>query len=39
LDLVEQPRLLTEKEPWIVKAGSRPERSHPTAAATIAKPA
>jgi hypothetical protein len=39
LDLVEQPRLLTEKEPWIVTAGSRPERSDPTAAATIAKPA
>jgi hypothetical protein len=39
LDLVEQPRLLTEKETWIVTDGSRPERSDPTAAATIARPA
>jgi hypothetical protein len=27
LDLVEQPRLLTGKEPWIVTHGSRPQRS------------
>ncbi|HWH60165.1 MAG TPA: hypothetical protein VN682_21235 [Terriglobales bacterium] len=39
LDLVEQPRLLTGTKPWIVTAGSRPQRSDPTAAATIAKPA
>jgi hypothetical protein len=39
LDLVEQPRLLAGKEPWIVTAGSRPQRSHPTAATTFAKPA
>ncbi len=39
LDLVEQPRLLTGKEPWMVTLGSRPQRSHQTTAATIAKPA
>jgi hypothetical protein len=38
LDLVEQPRLLTGQDPWIVTPGSRPQRSHPTATA-IAKPA
>jgi hypothetical protein len=27
LDLVEQPRLLTSKDSWIVTPGSRPERS------------
>jgi len=39
LDLVEQPRLLTAGQPWIVTPGSRPQRSHPTASATIALPA
>lgn len=37
LDLVEQPRLLTGMDPWIVTPGSRPQPSHPTDVATIAK--
>jgi hypothetical protein len=37
LDLVEQPRLLTGKEPWMVTPGSRPQRSGDAMAATIAK--
>ena len=36
LDLVEQPRLLTGKEPWIVTAGSRPQRSGEATAAPVA---
>jgi hypothetical protein len=39
LDLVEQPRLLTGKEPWIVTAGSRPHRGGDTSSAMIADPA
>jgi|GEM_PF-287399 len=39
LDLVEQPRLLMGKESWTVTAGSRPQRSHPTARVTVSKPA
>ncbi len=39
LDLVEQPRLLTGKEPWIVTPGSRPQRSGDAAAETVAKSA
>jgi hypothetical protein len=39
LDLVEQPRLLTGKQPWIVTPGSRPERSADATATMIAKSA
>lgn len=39
LDLVEQPRLLTGREPWIVTPGSRPQRSADATATTIAKSA
>lgn len=39
LDLVEQPRLLTGKAPWIVTPGSRPQRSADATATTIAKSA
>ena len=38
LDLVEQPGLLTGKEPWIVTLGSRPQRSGDTVAARIVNP-
>jgi hypothetical protein len=39
LDLVEQPRLLAGREPWVVKPGSRPQRSSEAAVAMIAKSA
>lgn len=39
LDLVEQPRLLTGKEPWMVTAGSRPQRGGHATVAMIAKSA
>jgi hypothetical protein len=39
LDLVEQPRLLAGREPWVVKPGSRPQRSNEAAVAMIAKSA
>lgn len=39
LDLVEQPRLLTGKQAWIVTCGSRPHRSDNTTSAAITKPA
>ncbi len=38
-DLVEQPRLLTGNEPWVVTPGSRPQRGGDATAATIAKSA
>ena len=34
LDLVEQPRQVTGREQWIVTPGCRPQRTHPTAAAS-----
>jgi hypothetical protein len=39
LDLVESPHLLTGSEPWIVTAGSRPQRRDDATRATLAKSA
>jgi hypothetical protein len=39
LDLVEQPRLLTGKERWIVTPGSRPQRTSDATSATMVKSA